>query len=297
MIRRTHLCIVLLLIATQLLSANEDRYNTEVIKEYALDANTVYNIPIGNTPTTVTFPGPLVSIDGANISNNPSNKAPVLLSYVDGHYYFSVRAVLPKAQAAVNVVHNGQTYVFNFYHKEDSIPYRTVRLLGADAETSYGSSRPRWGHEIHKISPTALLSLLDRSKSHYLINEAYPGKLDGVEHRMPDNMVTEYKDFTASVDEIFRFNKYDTLVFKINLHSTSKDPIYYQPQSVAIRIGQNLYFPSIADASGIIPPDSGSVAYIAITGKPNGERADLSIKNQFQVIVSKVSDPAKLVIP
>ncbi len=286
-----------LLIATNLMLASEDRYNTKVIKEYSLDANTVYNIPIGNTPTTITFPSQLTSIDGANISTNPADNAPVLISYVDGHYFFSIRAVQPKAQAAVNVVHRNQTYVFNFYHQEDSIPYRTVRLLGADEPASYGYNARSPKHRVHNISPKVLLSLLDRSKSYHLVNNAYPGKLQDIEHIAPRNLKTEYKDFAVMVDEIFRFEDHDTLVFKISLQNDSSENIFYQPQSIAVRIGQNLYFPSVADASGIIPANSDSIAYVAITGKPNGERADLSIKNRFQIIVSKINDPAKLIIP
>jgi hypothetical protein len=289
--------IIGLFIAVSFGFANEDRYNTEVIKEYSLDASTVYNIPVGNTPTTITFPSQLTSIDGANISNNPQDSAPVLISYVDGQYFFSVRAIQPKAQAAVNVVHRNQTYVFNFYHTEDSIPYRTVRLLNADDSASYGYNARSPRNAVHAVSPTVLLSLLDRSKSYHLVNDAYPGKLHDVEHLYPQSLTTEYLDFSVTVDEIFRYKDYDTLVFKINLRNDSEENIFYQPQSVAVRIGQNLYFPSIADASGIVPANSDSIAYVAITGKPNGERADLSIKNRFQIIVSKINDPAKLIIP
>ena len=145
-----HLTIIAaLMLVSNLTFANEDRYNTQVIKEYSLDTNTVYNIPIGNTPTTITFPSQLTSIDGANISNNPTDNAPVLISYVDGHYFFSVRAVQPKARAAVNVVHQNQTYVFNFYNQDDTAPYRTVRLINVDEPTSHANNSRNTKHAIH----------------------------------------------------------------------------------------------------------------------------------------------------
>jgi len=285
-----------MLLASVLLLADVDRYNREVIKQYALNPQTVYNIPIGNTPTTITFPGPLLSIDGANVSSDPKNPAPVLLSYVEGRYFFSVRATEPDARGALNVVYQDSTYVFNFYHREDDLPYRTVRLVqGNLSEALSHEGSPR---AIRKAPPSVLVDLLDRAKSYHLINEAHPKMLDDqIQYHAPARLVTEYRDFKASVEEIFRFAHYDTLVFKINLRNRSDQTIFYHPQMIAVRIGQNLYYPSITDASGIIPQQSDSIAYLAITGKPNGERADLSLKNRFQIIVSRVSDPAKLMIP
>lgn len=289
---------MILLLASKLGLANEDRNNKDVIKEYILDPTTVYNIPIGNAPTTIAFPSALSSIDGANISAVSSIEAPVLLSYQEGKYFFSVKAVKPNAQAAINVVFKEQTYAFNFFHREDAIPYRTVRLVRAEEPVTAGqnlSSRPQVSH---KITPQALLGILDRAKSYHLVNAAYPGKLDDeVEHVVPAGLSTPYRDFEVNIDEIFRFKNYDTIVFRITLRNTTGEEIFYQPQTVAVRIAQNLYYPSIADASGIIPALSESVAYIAISGKPNGQQANLSLKNAFQIIVSRIVDPAKLLIP
>jgi hypothetical protein len=278
--------------------AEEDRYNREVIKEYALSPQTVYNIPIGNTPTTITFPGPLQSIDGANVGSVPKDNPPVLLSYVAGQYFFSVRAMQPNARGALNVVYQGQTYAFNFYHHEDAVPYRTVRLVQSDEGLMDCAALGPGAITIRRTTPNVLLDLLDRAKSYPLIQRAYPGMLDEeVDYLAPEGLTTEYRDYTASIEEVMRFVRYDTLVFRISLHNTSEENIYYQPQMLSIRIGQNLYYPSIADSSGIIPAQSDSVAYLAITGKPNGEAAHLSVHNPFQVIVTRITYPAKLFIP
>lgn len=289
---------ILIWLTPLLIAANEDRDNTDVIKEYPLNSSTVYNIPIGNTATTITFPGPLLSIDGANVSNTPGTPAPVLLSYVDGRYFFSIKAVKANAQAAINVVYNNETYAFNFYHREDTIPYRTVRLVKPDPADPFATAlsvRPR---TISKVTPQVLLSLLDRSKSFPLFTAVTPDiPFDDLEHISPADLRTEYRDFEVTIQDIFRFGNYDTLVFRISLHNKTPEDIFYQPQTIGVRVGQNLYFPSIADSSGIIPAESTSEAYVAITGKPNGQPANLSIKNHFKIVVSKIADPAKLIIP
>ncbi len=297
---RTSAITAILLATAHLVIASVDPDSSGIIKEYALDPATVYNIPIGNTPTTIAFPGPLMSIDGANVSADAANAAPVLLNHVGGRYYFSIRANQPNAQAAINAIYKNRTYAFNFYHREDTPPYRTVRLVEPPPPNTFisGSTSPAGSrNEIRPTTPAALVGLLDQAKSFHLVNQAYPGQLDDIEWSAPANATTVYRDFEVSISEVLRFRNYDTLVFKLRLRNKIAEDIFYQPQSVAVRIGQNVYFPSIADASGIVPAQSESVAYIAITGKPNGQPAHLSIKNSFQIIVSRISDPATLTIP
>ncbi|MEO6750839.1 MAG: hypothetical protein ABIZ04_02775 [Opitutus sp.] len=63
------------------------------------------------------------------------------------------------------------------------------------------------------------------------------------------------------------------------------------------RVGAHVYYASIADASGIIPPHASTTGYVAITGTPRGGRANLSVKNGFSIIVPRVERDAKLVVP
>jgi len=61
-------------------------------------------------------------------------------------------------------------------------------------------------------------------------------------------------------------------------------------------VGSQVYYASIADASGIIPPKATTTGYFAITGTPVGGRANLSIKNRFNIIVPRVERDAHLIL-
>jgi hypothetical protein len=98
------------------------------------------------------------------------------------------------------------------------------------------------------------------------------------------------------VEEVFRFDPEDTLVFRLRFESTGEEEVVYQPQRLAVRIGANVYYASIADASGIVPPKATTMGYFAITGSPRGGRANLSINNRFGVIVPRVERELKLVV-
>jgi hypothetical protein len=51
---------------------------------------------------------------------------------------------------------------------------------------------------------------------------------------------------------VFRFDPEDTLVFRVRFENDGENEVIYQPQRIAARVGQNVYYASIADASGII---------------------------------------------
>ncbi len=258
------------------------------VKQFPLDERTVYEIPIGtDAPTTLMFPSSLTAIEAANVSANPETPAPVLLAYTPGRTFFSVRALEPTAKAAVNVVWKNKTYVLRFAVSAE--PFGSV--------TFYEDEIAGRSAALHRrVTPEVLLALLDRAKNYALISTQYPEAAQQIERAAPGS-VTYYRDFRVTVEEVSRFDPEDTLVFKVRFENSAGNEIVYQPQRLAARVGQNVYYASIADASGIVPPKASTTGFFAITGTPRGGRANLSITNAFSVIVPRVERDAKLVAP
>ncbi len=261
---------------------------SQAVKQFPLDERMVYEIPIAtDAPTTLMFPSAPTAIEAANVSASPDTPAPVLLAYTPGRTFFSVRALDPKAKAAVNVVWKNKTYVLHFAVAAG--PYGSVTFY-EDELTGRSATLHR------RVTPEVLLGLLDRAKSHALIQAQYPEAAQQIEYTVPGS-VTYYRDFHVTVEEVFRFDPEDTLVFRLRFENAGDKEIIYQPQRLAARVGQNVYYASIADASGIVPPKATTTGFFAITGTPRGGRANLSIKNNFSVIVPRVERDAKLVVP
>ena len=272
-----------------------------IVKQLPLDERIVYEIPISAAaPTTLMFPSAPSALEGANITANPDAPAPVLLSYVQGRYYFSVRAITPDARAVLNVILKNRTYILRFAAAQagsgvkpfGSVTFYEDRPAGATAgaRSAGAAINPK------RATPDALLALLDRAKNYRLIQQQYPEAVQQIEMRAP-NDITRYRDFTATVDEVYRFDAEDALVFKITLRNFGDTEVVYQPQSLAVRIGSHLYPTAIADASGLIPPRAETTAYFAICGNPDGSRANLSLKNSFNIIVPRVTRDAQLIAP
>ena len=68
-------------------------------------------------------------------------------------------------------------------------------------------------------------------------------------------------------------------------------PLIYQPDSFVLRAGNRLYPQSISDGDGTVPPKGRSIVYFAVSGTPEGGRNELSLRNAFTVLVTRLSPP------
>lgn len=258
------------------------------VKQFPLDERVVYEIPISqDAPTTLMFPSALTAIEAAHVSADPATPAPVLLAYTPGRTFFSVRALEPAARAAVNVVWKNRTFVLRLAVSAE--PYGSVTFYEDDLAGRSAALQRR-------VTPEVLLGLLDRAKGFALIAGQYPEAAQQIERTTPGT-VSYYRDFRATVEEVFRFDPEDTVVLRVRFENTGDSEVIYQPQRLAARVGTNVYYASVADASGIVPPKAATIGYFAVTGTPRGGRANLSVKNQFGVIVPRVEREAKLIVP
>lgn len=238
-----------------------------------LDEHDVYQIPVSTTSvTTISFPSEIEGLEGRNIAMK-GEQALFTLSYTPKSYYFSVAASQPKARTNLNVIWNNKTYVLELVDSPRPV-YSVVFTVKADTD------RPLL------ITPSHLLGLLDKVKAFPLLAANYPNQFKDVAVSAPKKIV-DFGDFVASMDKIYRFDSDDTLVFQLTLTNKINREIIYEPQGFAVRVGNNVYYQSISDASGRIPPNGSDEAYFAVTGTPDGQRNDLSLKNDFTVIVSQ----------
>ena len=78
------------------------------------------------------------------------------------------------------------------------------------------------------------------------------------------------------------------MVFHVALRNKSDQEIRYRAESFAVRVGNRVYHQSISDAPGVLPPRAAGAIYFAITGTPDSGRNELSLKNDFNVLMSRL---------
>ncbi len=276
---------LLLLAVLVLAHAGSLAEESKQIQERELDEHSVCAVPVSFTRvTTVSFPGPISAIDAALVTTDGKTPGLFQLAHKAGSYFFSVRSLVKGATTNVNVRWNNKTYVLEL---QDSPAPQLSVIFKYPNESGKSSMAKRL------VTPGSLVGLLDKAKAYPVLKASHPEAVEQVDYVSygAKPRVMDYNDFEVRLEEVFRFEQQDTLVFRIVLRNKTDKEIRYQPQGFSLRVGERLYSQSISDASGMMPPKSDMPAYFAITGTPTGGRNDVSTKNEFTVIVSTV-DPA-----
>jgi len=260
--------------------------DAQAIKTLPLDDQTVYHLKVGTDKvTTLVFPQPITALEGSDITADPKTRAKILLSYHAGDRFFSVRALADPATADLNVIINRKVYVLELV--TDKEPFQSVTFYPAD-EPAQSAGQPN-------VGPSRLLGLLDRAKAYPLLAEQYPEMVSQIDKAEPFTQ-TLYEGFHVILTKVFRFDAEDALIFQVEFVNETDKPIYYIPQSLAVRVGSGVYWSALSDASGIVTagkkdPKTGKITpghsdgYFVICGTPHGGRNHLSVQNAFNVLV------------
>ena len=260
----------------------------EAVQRVTLDERAVVTVPVAtNRVTTISFPGPITAIDAVGVTADGKTPGQFQLAHTKGSSFVSVRALARKAATNLNIRWNKRTYVFEVV--ESDAPILALNLEDQAATETFQPAP--------LVTPTRLLALLDKAKAFQLLKKQHAEAVADAEARTFGDkpQVTDLNDYEIRVEEVFRFNADDTLVFHVTLRNKSDKEIRYAPGSFAVRVGNRLYHQSISDAPGVLPPNAASIVYFAITGTPDGGRNELSVKNEFAVLVTRLSPPPPVV--
>ena len=243
------------------------------IRTNPLDERSVYTIRLGkDEPTTCVFPAPIKALVGANVSTRPEDAPGVLLSHEPGAEYFSLRALKDNAAGALNVVFRGHVYAVAFATGGE--PDQAVVFL----------DQPLVGEKRQTLTAQTLEELLERAKQHDRLRSQYPGMLSTLDRAQPETP-TYYRGFTATIEDVVRFDAEDVLVFRIRMENTRDEPVHYDPKGLAVRLRREIFPAALAEASGAIPPKSSTEVYLVIAGAPGRGRTNLSVRDTYNVIV------------
>jgi hypothetical protein len=274
------------IVSLLLLSAVISR--AQPIQQIWLDDRVAVSVPVAsNRITTISFPSSIDAIDGAGFTVDGKTPGQFQLAHTKGSSFLSVRALVPKASANLNVRWSDHTYVFELI--ESNRPVLSLNLAPLPSPEETGAGRAP------EISPLKLLSLLDKARAFPLLKSQQPESVTDVGFTTYDGkpLLSDFNDYKIQIEQAFRFNAEDTVVFRVEITNETDRPLMYQPDSFSIRSGNRLYPQSVSDATGTVPPRGNSTVYFAVTGTPDGGRNNLSLKNQFTVLVNRLSPPSR----
>ncbi|MDR2463629.1 MAG: hypothetical protein LBD30_07605 [Verrucomicrobiales bacterium] len=248
------------------------------ISELPLDEKIVHKVAVayGEGVTTFKFPGRIDGIYAQKVATGGNREefaiAEFGLAYQPGNSYFTLWAQKEKAKDVLTVV--CQQHIYQFSISASTKPMRTVTFYNPE----YGS-----GGKV-AVTPSKLISLLDKAKLYYQLQEHYPDEVAQIAHARPKARMV-YDGFEVLIDDVWRFESEDTLVFRVLLANLTDRPIRYAANQTAVRVDERIYPASVADMSGVMPADSITAAYFAVTGNPVGGRNNLPVDKNWNILI------------
>ena len=247
-------------------------------QEFRLAQGEIYELYVkfGDGVTTVTFPSAISKIAGVNVSADGSGD--FLIAAKPGSCYFNLVALKKGATGTLTVIHNRRTYIL-YLRQDDEKAFAAVNFAAGSGGTHSFSSGSA------NVTPARLLSLIDLAKGYQELKQRYPAELRDTIHA-ENHRIFDYGRFKIELREVVRFNREDTLVFKLLMHNNSQDEIAYDKFSFSAQLGGKNYYMSASDAGGVMPPQSSTWAFFTITGTPDGGRNNLAPDNEFMIGVT-----------
>ena len=158
-----------------------------------------------------------------------------------------MRALFPKASANLNIRWNNQTYVFDLAESDQPVLSLNMAAMPTPEEAGVGHAP--------EVSPLKLLALLDKAKAFPLLKAQQPESVANVDFTTYDSqpLVSDFNDYQINIEQAFRFNTEDTLVFRVAITNKIDASLIYQPDSFMLRAGNRLYPQSISAVTPTAP--------------------------------------------
>ena len=260
-------------------------------------------IQVGSkTATTLQFPRPIQGVIGFGLT---TGDAPGTYHYThpSGSRLLTLRNLLPDNDTFVTVL-LGHDDLFVLHLKPSPSPPVTIELLEADdlqrkqLAKTIGSEEA----EDRKIdrSTASLFNLLKLGRNARVFRAALPHLYQDVETKKVE-FRSDDDHVETVVTEIHRFPSEDAIFLGGTIGNKTTETQYFDPGALEVGVGKRTYPVTLADVAAEIPAGGKVPFHVLIQGGVEGERAHLSIKNEFRLVMPEYAtctvDPALVNAP
>ena len=245
--------------------------------EYRLTQGEIYRVYVkmNDGVTTVQFPSAITEIAGKNVSADGKN-ADFIIQAQAGSYYFNIAALKSGASGTLTVTHNRKLYIL-YLIQSDKEAYASV-VFGRESNRKNLSGQVVTSTP--QVTPARLVSLIDLAKKFDVLSENHPETVAGCERIKFQNRYRCGK-YDIHLLDATRFEDEDTVIFHVILENLTGEEIAYDKHSFSAHAGNSIYYMSVSDASGLMPPKSKTHAWFGITSTAEGGRNNLKADNDW----------------
>ncbi len=286
------------ILVTGLIAFHTATANADPIEHLVLDPGKPVIIPIGmKTATTVQFPRRIQGIFGYGLTKGD----------VPGTYHYAhpnksrlltLRNLIPDKETFVSVL-LGEDDLFVLHLKPSPDPPVTIHLRDPNELARQRQARQVEAEDLvaRKLDPNTarLFNLLKLGKNERTFRIAVPHLYQNVESRKVEFRHDDDSVITV-VTKLHRFPKEDAVFLNGHIENKTEEALQFAPGSLQVKVGKRIYPVALVDSASVLPPHGKIPLHVILRGGIEGERAHLSIKNEFRLVMPEygpcIDDPS-----
>jgi hypothetical protein len=244
--------------------------------------------------TTLLFPNQICGTFGLGLVQAISQKAnagSVQLEHPDGSAILVLHALSETALVVMTVLMDGQLYVFDLQTGRDP----DVAITLTKSEPAVAQAKEVSPEEVRttrpKYDPEFLVGFERRAHDASLLRRLYPELYEDYSSR-PAQYTSDNGKVKTTVTHIHRFSKEDAVVLDGTVTNKLSHPIDFDGRAATVQVANETHPIKLLDCLRPIPVGATVPVAAVIQGDIDGGRANLSIDNEFRILVGPVAGEA-----
>ena len=236
------------------------------------------------------LPKPISGTFGLGLvqGNQKSNMGSVQLEHPEGSSVLVLHALSETAHVFMTVLMNAQLYVFQLEAGRDP----DVAITLTKSEPTVAQAKEVTPEEIAaariKYDPELLVGFEHRAHDAALLRKLYPALYEGYSSR-PAQYTSDNGKVKTTVTQINRFSKEDAVVLEGTVTNELAHPIDFDGRASTVQVANEIHPIKLLDCLRPIPVGATVPVVAVIQGDVDGGRANLSINNEFRLLVGPVA--------
>ncbi len=238
--------------------------------------------------TTLLFPSPISGVFGLGLVSGNNTAGMIQDEHPEGSGILVLHALTPNAHALITCFLMGKLYVLDVATSQNPDVAITFLTSEDGVNGSAPKSTPVTPEDIKAARPVysaeALIGLLRRARDNAILrpidNAAYAG------YAKRDAQYTSQSDtYKTTVTTVHRFSREDAVVLQGVAENTTDHPLAFDGRAVTVEVANEIHPSKLTDCYSPIPAHGKTLIDVVIQGDIDGSRANLSIDNEYRIIL------------
>src|SRR5271165_1223571 len=230
-------------------------------------------------------PGPISGTFGTGlVGNGQTQQGLVEIEHPEGSAVLVLRALGETAHVIMTVLFDGSLYVFKLESGPKPDAAVTLTKVAESVEGPKEVSVEDVRAARLKYDPELLVGFETKARDAALLRKLYPDLYQGYTSRQA-NYTSDSGTVKTTVTQIHRFSKEDAIVLEGTVQNETSRPIQFDGRATTVQVANEVHPAKLTDCLRPIPAGATVPIVVVIQGDIDGGRANLSIQNEFRIML------------